>query len=86
LETLCKKHGEAIKKLKKENTTLELMVQSHDELVMEIAAETRLDKMGEDDDNDGGDVVAPLLSCHLLPLLIGTASKKGHGMARSSRQ
>jgi hypothetical protein len=75
LESLCKK-------LKKENTTLELMAQSRDELIMEIAVETRLDKMGEDDhddnsededdDENGGDAAAPpLLPCHLLtpPLL-----------------
>jgi predicted RNase H-like nuclease (RuvC/YqgF family) len=63
LETLHKKHGEAVEKLKKENTTLESMVQSHDELIMEIVAETRLDRIGEDDDeddNDGGDAAAPL--------------------------
>jgi hypothetical protein len=75
LESLCKK-------LKKENTTLELMAQSRDELIMEIVVETRLDKMGEDDhddnsededdDENGGDAAAPpLLPCHLLmpPLL-----------------
>jgi hypothetical protein len=52
LESLCKKHEEAIKKLKQENTTLELMVQSHDELILEIAGKTRLDRMGEDDAED----------------------------------
>jgi hypothetical protein len=41
------------------------MVQSCDELIMEIAAETGLDRMGEDDsddedeDDDRGDAVAP---------------------------
>jgi uncharacterized protein YdcH (DUF465 family) len=58
---------EAVKKLKKENATLELMVQSHDELIMEIAAETELNRMGKDDDkhedngNDdkGDDVASP---------------------------
>jgi hypothetical protein len=53
----------------KENTTLELMVQFCDELIMEIAAETGLDRMGEydheddsedgDDDDDEGDAAAP---------------------------
>jgi DNA repair ATPase RecN len=57
LDTLCKKHGEAVEKLK-ENATLESMVQSHDELIMEIATETRLDRMGDDDD-DRGDAAAP---------------------------
>jgi hypothetical protein len=66
LESLCKKHGETIKKLK-ENMTLEMVIQSRDELIMEIAAETRLGKMGEDDneddndddDEDGRDVATP---------------------------
>jgi hypothetical protein len=37
------------------------MVQSHDELIMEIAVEIGLDRMGEDDDNDddGGDAAVP---------------------------
>jgi hypothetical protein len=66
LQSLYKKQEEAIEKLKKENATLKGMVQSYDELIMEIAVETGLDRMGEDDsddedDNDGdeGDVVAP---------------------------
>jgi hypothetical protein len=62
LETLCKKHDEAVRKLKKENTTLELMVQSHVEPIMELSAENRLNRMGEDDDedeDDGGDAIAP---------------------------
>jgi hypothetical protein len=66
LQSLYKKQEEAIEKLKKENATLKGMVQSYDELIMEIAAETGLDRMGEDnsddeddDDGDEGDVVAP---------------------------
>jgi hypothetical protein len=40
------------------------MVESHDELLMEIARETGLDRMGEDEEkeedaNDGGDAAAP---------------------------
>jgi hypothetical protein len=46
LVSLCKKHEKVIEKLKKENATLELMVQSHDELIMEIATETGLNMMG----------------------------------------
>jgi hypothetical protein len=49
--------------LEEEKVTLEKMVESHDELLMEIAREMRLDHMGEDDDeeeeeedaDDGGD-------------------------------
>jgi hypothetical protein len=74
LEALCKQYEEVIEKLKKENTTLEGMVQSRDELIMEIATKTGLNRMGEDDhedddeddnddedddDDDRGDAVAP---------------------------
>jgi hypothetical protein len=49
--------------LEEEKATLEGMVESRDELLMEIAREMRLDRMGEDvddedeeeDANDGGD-------------------------------
>jgi hypothetical protein len=72
LETLCKRLREDTQKLKEENTKLEGMVESRDELITEIAKEIGLDRMGEDaeaedeDDNDGGDTatlpvaVAPL--------------------------
>jgi hypothetical protein len=68
-ESLYKRHEKDIEKLKQENTSLELGIQSCSELILEIAAETGLDKMGEDgnehdcededDDNDGGDAAAP---------------------------
>jgi hypothetical protein len=53
--------------LREEKATLEGMVKSHDELIMEIAKENGLDCMGEDakdeeedeDANDGGDATAP---------------------------
>jgi hypothetical protein len=53
--------------LEKEKATLEVMVESRDELLMEIARETGLDHMGEDEDDeeeevdagDGGDATAP---------------------------
>jgi hypothetical protein len=67
LEALCKKLREDAQKLKEEKTTLEGMVESCDELIMEIARETGLDRMGEDvevededeDADDGGDAAAP---------------------------
>jgi hypothetical protein len=67
LEALCKKLREDTKRLEEENATVEGMVESHDELLMEITRETRLDRLGEDiedeeedeDTDDGGDVVAP---------------------------
>jgi hypothetical protein len=53
--------------LAEEKATLEGMVESHDELLMEIARETGLDRMGEvaedeeedEDADDGGDATAP---------------------------
>jgi hypothetical protein len=69
LEALCSRLREDARKLKEEKSTLEGMVESHDELIMEIAKETRLDRMREDvedeeedeDANDGGDATAPLV-------------------------
>jgi hypothetical protein len=55
-------------RLEEQKATLEGMVESRDELIMEIARETGLDRMGEDakdeeedeDADDGGDATAPL--------------------------
>jgi hypothetical protein len=54
---------EDTQKLKEEKTTLEGMIQSRDELIMEMAEEYGLNRLGEnndnkDDDNEGN-VVAP---------------------------
>jgi hypothetical protein len=50
-------------KLKEENTKLEGMVESCDELITEITKEIKLDRMGVDakakDDDDRGDTAAP---------------------------
>jgi hypothetical protein len=67
LEALCKKLRKDAQKLKEEKVTLEGMVESRDELIMEITMETGLDRMGEDvedeeedeDADDGGDATAP---------------------------
>jgi hypothetical protein len=65
MEALCKKLREDAQKLKEENTKLEGMVESRDELITEIAKEIGLDRMGEDveaedeDDDNGGDAAAP---------------------------
>jgi hypothetical protein len=69
LETLCKKLREYTQRLEEEKATLEKMVESHDELLLEIARETGLDRMGEDEDeeeeeeeedvDDGEDVATP---------------------------
>jgi peptidoglycan hydrolase CwlO-like protein len=65
LEALCKKLRDDTQKLEEEKATLEGMVESHDELLMEIARETGLDRMGEDeeeeeeDTDNEGDAAAP---------------------------
>jgi hypothetical protein len=55
---------EDAQKLKEEKTTLEGMIQSRDELIMEMAEEYGLKRMGEnddedEDDNDEGNIIAP---------------------------
>jgi hypothetical protein len=67
LEALCKKLREDTQRLEEEKATLEGMVESHDELLIEIARETGLDHMGEDEDDeeeeenidDEGDATTP---------------------------
>jgi hypothetical protein len=67
LEALCKKLREDTQRLEEEKATLEAMVESRDELLMEIAREMGLDRMGEDEDeeeeeedaDDGWDAAAP---------------------------
>jgi hypothetical protein len=67
LEALCKRLRKDVEKLKEEKATLEGMVESRDELIMDIAKETGLDRMGEDaedeeedeDADNGGDASAP---------------------------
>jgi hypothetical protein len=65
LEALCQRLREDTQRLEEDKATLEEMVESHDELLMEIARETGLDRMGEDeeeeeDTDDEGDAAAPL--------------------------
>jgi hypothetical protein len=56
---------EDAQKLREETTTLEGMIQSCDKMIMEMAEEYGLNRMGEnddnedEDDNDEGNVVAP---------------------------
>jgi hypothetical protein len=65
MESLCKKLRDDTQRLEEEETTLKEMVESHDELLMEITRETGLDRMGEDEDEEEedtdneGDIVAP---------------------------
>jgi hypothetical protein len=56
---------EDAQKLREERATLEGMIKSHDELLMEMAEEYRLNHMGEnnndgdEDDDDEGNAIAP---------------------------
>jgi hypothetical protein len=67
LDALCKKLREDTQRLEEEKATLEGMVESHYELLLEITREIGLDHMGEDEDDeeeeenadDGGDAIAP---------------------------
>ncbi len=65
LEALCKRLREDTQKLNEEKTTLEGMIQSRDELIMEMAEEYGLNRMGEnnddedEDDDDEGNAIAP---------------------------
>jgi hypothetical protein len=64
LEALCKRLREDTQKLKEKKATLEGMIQSRDELIMEMAEEYGFNCMGEnndedEDDDDEGNAVAP---------------------------
>jgi myosin heavy subunit len=65
LETLSKRLREDTQRLREERTTLEGMIQSRDELILEMAEEYGLNRMGENDDDEDedddneGNVVAP---------------------------
>jgi hypothetical protein len=79
LEALCKKLREDTQWLEEEKATLEEMVESHNELLMEIAKEMGLDRMGEGEDeekeeedaDDEGDAATPPATAPppLVPLL-----------------
>jgi hypothetical protein len=55
--------GEDAQKLIEERSTLERMIKSHDELLMEMVEEYRLNRMGENnddvDDDDEGNIATP---------------------------
>jgi predicted nuclease with TOPRIM domain len=55
LEALCKRLREDTQRLREEKTTLEGMIQSCDELILEMAEEYGLNCMGENDDDEGED-------------------------------
>jgi hypothetical protein len=67
LEALCKRLREDAKKLREERATLEGMIKSSDELLMEMAEEYGLNHKGdndddEDDDNEGNAAAPPALA------------------------
>jgi hypothetical protein len=65
LEAICKRLREDAQRLREERTTLEGMIQSRDELILEMAEEYGLNCMGQNDDdedendNDEGNIVTP---------------------------
>jgi Fic family protein len=65
LEALCKRLREDAQKLREERATLEGMIKSHDELLMEMAKEYGLNCMEEndeeedEDDDDEGNTATP---------------------------
>jgi chromosome segregation ATPase len=74
LEALCKSLREDFQRLREENTTLEGMIQSCDELILEMAEEYGLNRMGEnnddkdeDDDDEGNTVAPPALAPAAMP-------------------
>jgi hypothetical protein len=62
LEALCKRLKQDAQKLMEEKTTLEGMIQSRDELILEMAEEYGLNHMGDydndEDDDDEGNIIA----------------------------
>jgi hypothetical protein len=65
LEAVCKRLRKDAQRLREERTTLEGMIQSRDELILEMAEEYGLNHMGENDDDedenddDEGNAIAP---------------------------
>jgi hypothetical protein len=72
LEASCKRLREDAQKLRDEKTTLEGMIQSRDELILEMAEVYGLNRMGEnnddeDDDDEGNAVAPPALAPAAMP-------------------
>jgi hypothetical protein len=71
LEALCKRLREDAQRLREERTTLEGMIQSRDELILEMAEEYGLNRMVENDDDkdeNDDDEGTPLHPQHRRPL------------------
>jgi hypothetical protein len=94
LEALCEKVRGDTQRLEEEKATLKEMVESHNELLLEIARETGLDRMGEDEEEEeeedadnGGDAATPLPLHHHLrrPLLLCLKRSTKRALWRESR-
>jgi hypothetical protein len=65
LDSVCKRLREDAQRLREERTTLEGMIQSHDELILEMGEEYGLNRVGEnnndedENDDDEGNAAAP---------------------------
>jgi hypothetical protein len=59
LDSVCNRLREDAQRLREERTTLEGMIQSHDELILEMGEEYGLNRMGENDDDEGNAVAPP---------------------------
>jgi hypothetical protein len=55
MEALCKRLRQDAQRLREERTTLEGMIQSCDELILEMAEDYGLNCMGENDDDEDDD-------------------------------
>jgi hypothetical protein len=74
LDALSKRLREDAQRLKEERTTLEGMIQSCDELILEMAEEYGLNRVGENDDNEdeddddeGNTIAPPALTLTVMP-------------------
>jgi hypothetical protein len=67
LEALCKRLREDAQRLREERTTLEGMIQSRDELILEMAKEYGLNCMGENDDDEGNAIAPPATAPAAVP-------------------
>jgi hypothetical protein len=67
LEALCKRLREDAQRLREERTTLEGMIQSRDELILEMAEEYGLNCMGENDNDEGNAIAPPATTLAAVP-------------------
>jgi hypothetical protein len=70
LDVLCKRLRKDTQRLREERTTLKGMIQSRDELILEMVEEYGLNRMGknddDEDDEDEGNAIAPPAPAHAI--------------------